>query len=734
MADNPFAKYAAPEPAPIEATDNPFGQYADSPPTARITVRPSDAIPFEGPEQPEMGALPAFGVGAIQGATANFGDELAGLRGAGRVFDDEQPYGRALNEANPFRTITGAARLGAEWLTGGQEKGPGTTAYEQARDRWRATVGQAERQHPVASTAGQITGAVAVPVPGMALARGAGMGAQALRGSAVGAGMGGLFGVGEGTDAADRALRGATGTVLGGTIGAVAPSAADAVVSAVRRGSEPLRRGFNRTFNPEREAGRRVMATMQADRVNDPNAAARMTAHEWNNTPGSRLIDIGGNQTRRELDRATQLSPEGDTVVRNVLRERAEGETDRFIQWARHTFHFPNSRATEAALQRESRGIVGPRYRQAYADGDRPLISPELEAILGSPQVGQAMARAAQKGKSVAIAEGHGAFNPAVTVTPDGRVVFNKGPTGVPAFPNLQLWDYTKRELDDMIAKLVREGSTNEVRVLSQLRARMRDELDSLVPSYRAARDSAMEFFGARNASEAGRNFFGSGTAYGSLDEAREAVARMNPLQRQLFQDAYVDRFIHDLSTARDRGRLHQVWRDIGENRLAREELDLALTPARRAELEAMTRGAMLRDLSREAVTGNSQTARRIADWSTGVAAGGSATGFAAGAYTGSPETTGISLIVGALAGGRRFNDRRVAERVARLLMSDNPQAAQHAARLIAQNGRIMNRLRDATSTAATRALPPQTTNVLGPQAGQAARPESGPVPGPPQQ
>jgi hypothetical protein len=547
--------------------------------------------------------------------------------------------------------------------------------------------------------------------------------------------MGALSGAGGGETLGGRAQGAATGGVLGGAIGAVAPGASDLVVRGARAASEPLRRGMRRTFNPDREAERQVATTLHSDRVNDPGAATRLPPGEF--PEGSRLVDLGSNSTRRLLDRAASLSPEGDTVVRNALQHRAEGEQSRFVRWAQHTFNFPNPRATEAAIVRESRTIVGPAYRQAYADGDRAIMSPALEQLLSSPHVEQALAAAVKKGKTIAVAEGHGGFNPRVTVTADGRVNFNGGQGGVPAYPNLQLWDYTKRELDGVVAKLHRDGLNDEARYVGQVRTMLRDELDRQVPSYAGARQAATEFFGATNASEAGAAFFGTGKTFGSTAEAREAIQAMNPLQRQLFQDAYVGRFIHSLENLKDRGgSIDQVWKRIANNPNAREELDVALTPALRTELEAMTRIEQVWSRARDQVTGNSATARRTADIQAGVAGTAGLTATAAGAYHQDTDTTAIGAVVAALAGSRRFNERRVAERVARLLMSDNPQAAHQAAAMIARSDRMMNRLREATSGAGSRGVPPQTTGIAGPQAGSVSRADDNgdDVPGPRQQ
>lgn len=749
MADNPFAKYAMPEAAPAaepSVDGNPFGQYVTeaAPDRAplRITVRPerpAGVVPEaqgEGPEQPPMGAGPAFVTGAAQGATANFGDELSGLQAAATGGELSTGHPMPL----PMSAIVGLARLGVERLTGQndpnlsslitgeQKKGPGTTAYEQARDKWRATVEQAQRQHPVAYTGGQVTGAIATPIRAGAMT--APMRVRAARSAAVGGTMGALAGAGEGTDAGSRATGAAIGGITGGVVGAAATPVAEGAAQIARLASQPVRRAFNKTFRPEREAQRSVGAHVVSDIRNDPAAAARLTAGELAANPGTRLLDLGGNSTRRLADTATMLSREGDTVVRNQLNERARGEGNRFVNWAQQTFNYPNPTQQARAIARERTAVVGPAYRQAYADGDHPVFSDELNRLLGSPHVVEAMKDAVTKGKSIAIAEGHGAFNPAVQVTPDGRVLFNKGAGGVPAYPNLQLWDYVKRSLDDQVQKLHRAGSADEARVVSAIRQQMRDELDALVPSYANARNAATEFFGATNALQAGQNFFGAGKRFGSWEEAHAAIQQMNPLQRQLFQDGYAAAFIHKLNSIDDRS---QVWTKIGQNENARAELRLALSPARARELEAMTRVEQIWSMGRNAVTDNSKTARRMSDIGLGTGAVG-VTG--AGMINQDPETLGWGAFIGSLAAGNRMADRRIAERVGRLLMSEDPQQLQAAIRLVAQNERLMDAMRRFGTNVGARPAPQQAIGIAGPQAagiGRADEDRPG-VPGPQQQ
>src|SRR5262249_22126393 len=89
---------------------------------------------------------------------------------------------------------------------------------------------------------------------------------------------------------------------------------------------------------------------------------------------------------------------------------------------------------------------------------DRPIWSDELERLTGSPAIQTAMKNAVTTGQDRAIRDGFGAFNPGVTVTPDGRLLMGQtyrggAVRGVPTYPNIQYFDCVQRELADMASK-----------------------------------------------------------------------------------------------------------------------------------------------------------------------------------------------------------------------------------------------------------------------------------------
>lgn len=684
----------------------------------------------------------ALGLGAVQGATMNFGDELAGLHAAagknGGWLDTAQTVLEAPMGGLPT-LIRGGVNMAADYLTGagkppeGQE-GPAQPGaidrYAAARDAFRARYKTVEQERPGAALAGNVAGGFAVP-----LAR-AGQGVTAL-GRAVyglvnGAIQGGVAGVGAGETAGDRAVGGIVGGGVGGLLGAAASPVMDVLSAGARWATRPVRDYFNKAVRPDIAAERVVGRSMEADRAIDPNATARMTDAEFaansaaNGGPALN-VDRGGDTVRRVADWANTVSPTAGRIMREPLDARNAAQGDRLNGWFNDLYGFPNAEAQRVALEAERSTVNRTRYPRAYADGDRSLWSPELERLAGAPDVVDAIKDAVTKGKSWAVADGHGAFNPGVMVE-NGVLRFNRGPTGVPTYPNLQFWDYAKRSLDNKIGVAQRSGAGDDVARLTRIKNLLTRELDVQVPAYAEARAGHAFFAGAENALEAGQNFVGQGKRLG-LDAARTQVARMTDDQRRLFQDGYVSRFMEKAGNVKDR---HDLFGKILQSPQERAEMAIAIGPQRAAELEAMVHLENLMSMPRAMINGNSQTARRLYDLGIGGGAGIASVGAM---YNQDPTTMTLGGVVAALSAGGRAADTRLAERVARLLMSGEPSRMEAAVRLAARSQAMLERLRDNSAAMVRRTGAPQGHNFVGPQAGATAGAEEDNkrVPRPPQ-
>src|SRR6185295_15278164 len=288
--------------------------------------------------RPEMGTTKALGVGAVNGATANFADEFYGLlRAGGGGLPDVATMG-----VNPAGTaakgMVGLARLGYEHLTG--QAGEATKAYEEARVAWRRQTAQAEEDHPVANIVGNVAGGAALP--GLAAARGAPLAIRAVRGSITGAGVGGVSGVGAGEDLGDRATQGAAGAVIGGAAGAAAVPLGELLTRGAGAATNYVRQLYRGITSPAQEAERRVAQTVidaQARGGQDVVPIQNMRALQAEGQPVT-VLDVAG-QGGRNMARSVRNTPgadEGTQALQGMVQDRFRGQAERTAAWLdRHT-------------------------------------------------------------------------------------------------------------------------------------------------------------------------------------------------------------------------------------------------------------------------------------------------------------------------------------------------------------------------------------------------------------
>jgi hypothetical protein len=185
----------------------------------------------------------------------------------------------------------------------------------------------------------------------------------------------------------------------------------------------------------------------------------------------------------------------------------------------------------------ERAATARPLYIQALQEGDKQIWSDELGRLAGSPAVQSAMHAAVTGWQDSAIADGYGALNPRAL----GGGVHGGGlldiPTGhVPAFPNLQFWDYTKKALDSAVRAEIKEGKlTERGKTLAQLVQQLRGALDDPklgLSTYRAARQAWAGPTKYLEAIEDGRNILSRNVS------AEEMAARFGQMETPN-QEAY---------------------------------------------------------------------------------------------------------------------------------------------------------------------------------------------------
>lgn len=668
----------APQPASPPATDalpaDAGGRFTDEPGQNFRTAREgqSPAVATKGE---------AAASGFLRGATFNFMDEINGLIEAGGLDPNDPAVKQRHAEGKPDPLAAAVALVKGAYLkaTGDPDA---DAAYRAATSRERETSARQQEQQPGASVGGEILGALtSAPVAVGNAARGAGWGERAYQAAKGGAVFGGLSGAGEGTDAASRATKAATGGLIGGVTGAVASPVLDLAARGTGRAVQEAGRYL--FPNVEQRSAQMVSNAAQSAQRIDPAGRTRLTPAEAAATPNSVVADITGEPGRAIQRWAANASPEAREILNGMVDPRFKGQAERITGWLDNTFNFPNATAQQEAIRAAAAPVNNARYAVAMRDGAGGVWDAELQRLAGAPAIQQAARDAIPSLSNRSITEGFRAprQNP-LTVGQDGRASLTALPNGNQIVPDLRFWDQVKKGLDAQIGKAEAQGNRAMVQELTALNESLVTNLDRMVPTYQEARAGAAHFFGAGSMLQAGQQFV---TQNFANRDVRQQLARATPTERQLFQDGFVSRYIETLNKVGDR---RDVLNKIAENPAAQEKLAMVLGPQRSRELEAMLRIEGVMDLPRQAVKGNSTTARQLVELGVAGSYGG------VSAYQTDPQGIAQSLLLGAFVARGRNTDQRVARRVAEMLVSHDPRMFQRGLNLVARNQRFMDSIR----------------------------------------
>lgn len=621
----------------------------------------------------------AFGKGILNAATFNFLDELYGLGAAGGLSPDDPDVAHA---------VAALMRGAYKKVTGDPEA---EKIYRESRDIGRSETKQLEAQYPKTSLAGNVAGALAVPVAvGLRAATLPGrIGGAAL----TGAGTGALAGFGAGEGLPGSLAEAAKGGAIGAAAGSVLAPVTEGLVRGAGALAAPAVNTIRGLLDREGEAQRRVAGGIARD-VAAGNAGltpAEYAAAQASGAPVA-LTELGGSATRALARSAANTSPEARAALERTTQDRYLSTGERLTDWLNTQFHFPDAAGRQAALDVAERGANRAAYTKAYSENPS-VWSPELERLTTSSDVIAAMKAAQSKANSRAVVEGihYAPLNSNAFIDEAGQLYF-RGKNGTPTYPDLRFWDYTRRELSQEAQKARRAGAGEDASRYAGLANLLNQELDRIAPSYQAARQGAAGFFGAENALQAGQNFVGASQRYG-IPEAQRAIARMTPQQRQLFQDGYVSRFIEQIGAKGGAARTTMLNR-IQQAPQAMRELETALGHNNAQELLARLRIESVMDRMRGAL-GNSTTVRQLVE--AGLAGG------ATGIYTGDISQAGsVAAFVYAMRHGGTLLGQHINEGVARrvgeLLASHDPAAISRGVQMVAHNP-VLRRALEAADT-----------------------------------
>lgn len=562
---------------------------------------------------------------------------------------------------------------------------------------------------PGSRMAGQGAGLVgtAAVLPAANLVREGVRGGATINAAATGAGYGALTGAIEADGGVqDKAVGAATAGGMGLAAGAVAPtliSGAGKLASGVGNLASAVARPFRSALTPEAEAGRRINQAFQRDGLQGDDIVERLRQMQAQGAPAV-IGDVGGETTRALARSAANLSPEGRQALTDATSDRFAGQGDRITDLLR-SFGPSSAGQTLDDLQAAARAANRPAYGKAYMQGGSGLWTPELEGLAQAPAVQDAIRNVIKTGANKTVVDGMPPVRNPFTTDAAGNLTLNRLPDGSIARPNLQFWDYVQRELRGKAGEAARAGNKDLAGDYNNLRRAIVDRLDEAVPAFREARSGAAQAFQAEDALEAGQKFVVSRMAN---DEARKALARMKPAERDLFAEGFRTDLI---AKVREAGDGRDVVKAIFGSPAARERVGIALGPQQAQALEAalVTERAMMR--LQAAVGGNSSTMRQVAEMAM-AGAPATALGGVTGYYQGgSSGAVAGAIAANALRRGRMKLDAGLAKKIGEMLASDDVKQLQRLTTMATKSPAVMRFL-----------------DAIGDEAGKLAGMSSGPL------
>lgn len=556
--------------------------------------------------------------------------EFAGFAGraiqnpARAKYDELPEWKKAVIAATDIMQLTGAAPLmgWGEKAVAGMRAPFTEKTYEEELAEQRRQTNAARRRSGLAGTAaeaaGAVSGALGLANRGATLAGKAGTAAmEGFKGLAArtglmgaeGAGYGLVNALGEDQDPALGALMGLAAGMGGNVAGETISAAGTKLARAWQNfRAAPSDRAKLAVINAARDAG--------VDR-----ASAERILNEMG--PDAMLVDALGKRGTSLARTASNVSPEARETLESAVLGRKAGQNERVVDTILDAAGLPaGSRQTVKELQRETYKRAAPEINAAYNEARAAgfdLPRAPFQDILESPMGRDAYEESAKALKNRAAVD------------------------GMDAASELARLDQTKRILDDKASAAYRAGQNDLGDQAAALAKKLREQMDASIagPEYAKARGLRQRAYRNEESIKLGS------------DLARGRVASNLPGQARAVSDA------ENLVGLQQGYALQQA-----ENLLNRNSTEGALnalsTPLGRESYEAAFRGNAGKiggrlkaekafNATAKDVTGNSTTARQIAE----MAGGGAGAGGILALLTGQ-DPLALGTAGGLLGAGRR--------------------------------------------------------------------------------
>lgn len=496
--------------------------------------------------------------------------------------------------------------------------------------------------------AGQIAGGVALP------AGAARNGATLVRegGSLLGrglayAGEGAAYGAVAGAGTATEGNR-ASGALAGATTGAALGVAAPVAVAGISRAAAPVIQSVRNSFGPaESQAANRVISQLRASGMDEAAIQARLAELG----PEGALVDVMGARGQALARSASNVSPDARASLEAFSNPRMATQPDRMASALEEAAGLPQgNRLGVEGLKEQAYARVAPEIRAAYDEAkalgyDVPLE--DFQEIIGSP-MGQRAFREASRSVQNRMAAGNEA-----------------------AASNLNLLDAMKKRFDATGRKAMLAGDNDTSDQAGGLARALRTQVDEALdgPEYARARALRQEAYRVDDAFDMGAELAGSRVPLDAPARARAmtgADGAMRPEVGQGYAAQLAEAILNRRGTPDALNRLSAP--------MQREAMQTALG-ANADRVQRQIANERVFGETHRALTGNSTTARQLAEM--GVTAGaGAGLGFLGGLDVQQAGMAGVAAALLRRGGGaavsrlRAGNEERVAQRIAEALIA----------------------------------------------------------------
>jgi hypothetical protein len=556
----------------------------------------------------------------------------------------------------------------------------GGEPYESELRRINREYGEYAARRPVVSAAAEFGGgflpfAASMLVPGgqaaapAAAARAAGPLARlaqsnVMRGAALGAGAGAVSGAGS-AQPDDRAAGATTGAALGAGLGVALPLA----VRGGAAGAGWARERFLPTEGTiDRRAAEKVNRALGEANIKPADIgpmialdrAAGIPATVANLNPA--LVDLAETVAQRSGPSARR--------VEDVLGRQTRGSRERTYMQTRKALQPGNYYDDLTKLQKEMRTKAAPLYDAAYARGE--VTDPDVLKFLELPQFQKGIKRA----ETLLRAEGRDIELYRKVVDPVTGKEVNE------FIPTVESLDQVKRGLDALIEKQT-DPVTGKMTELGAVYTRKKNEflsaLDAAVPEYGQARAVYRGDAELARAMRSGMNEFGRM----DHEEVAKLVGGMSPSEMDAFRTGVVRDLYGKIMNSS--GNMNAAQRLIGSPETQAKLQPLFDSPAKfemfRAALERESQ--LFQQANR--VLGGAATGRRLQArerFEEGPGVGQVVGDTIMGGFSGS-----LTNMAARLARSATMSDD-VADKVAQLLMSNQPSEVAAAVKLLEAYGK----------------------------------------------